>query len=335
MLVYLSYFEELWGPLRLFKYLTVRAGGALLTALLIGFLIAPWLWSKLREFKAAQVFRDKSVVGALADLHAHKKNTPTMGGLLIYIAVTLSTLLWSEPNLYVLGALGVYSVLTLLGFMDDLLKIKQKNSKGVPGRIKLTVQLILSLGLIGSLWLDPSAKEALQALWIPFMKAPLLEATPLPLLVLICFLVIAGSSNAINLTDGVDGLAIGCTITTAMTYAIMAYCAGNFLISNYLQIGYVAGSGELGVLCASLVGASLVFLWYNAHPAEVFMGDTGSLALGGLIGSIAFMTLQPFTLVIVGGVFVAEAMSVILQVGSFKLTGNRIFRMSPLHHHFE
>lgn len=335
MLVYLSYFEELWGPLRLFKYLTVRAGGALLTALLIGFLIAPWLWSKLRQFKAAQVLRDKSVVGALADLHAHKKNTPTMGGLLIYIAVTISTLLWAEPNLYVLGALGVYSVLTLLGFVDDLLKIKQKNSKGVPGRIKLAVQLILSLTLITALWLNPDAKEALQSLWIPFMKEPLIAVTPLPLLVLICFLVIAGSSNAINLTDGVDGLAIGCTITTAMTYAIMAYCAGNFLIANYLQIGHVVGCGELAVLCAGLVGAALVFLWYNAHPAEVFMGDAGSLALGGLIGSIAFMTLQPFTLVIVGGVFVAEAMSVILQVGSFKLTGKRIFRMSPLHHHFE
>jgi phospho-N-acetylmuramoyl-pentapeptide-transferase len=335
MLFYLSTFEFFWGPLRLFKYLSVRAAGALLTAIVLGFWIAPALWKRLRDLKMAQTFRDKATVGALADLHAHKKNTPTMGGLLIYICVGLSTVLWVEFNRYVFGALLVYTVLTLLGFFDDWLKVTKKNSKGVSGRVKLSVQFALAASFLGLLWVDPQTRLAIQDIWVPFMKEPLWALASFPIILVLSFLVLSGSSNAINLTDGVDGLAIGCTIMAAMAYAIMAYCAGNALIADYLHIGHVAGGGELAVVCAGLVGASLVFLWYNAHPAEVFMGDTGSLAIGGLLGAIALMVLQPFTLVIVGGVFVAEALSVILQVGSFKLRGKRIFRMSPLHHHFE
>jgi phospho-N-acetylmuramoyl-pentapeptide-transferase len=335
MLTYLAEFESLFGPLRLFGYISVRAVFAGLTALFLGFIIAPKLFRILAQLKASQVLRNAKEVGDLAKLHAGKANIPTMGGLLIYASVTISVLLWARPNIYVLSALFVYTGLTVIGFLDDYLKIARANSKGLAGKYKLVGQALITAGVLALLLLTPESAAKMREFWVPFYKSPLTLELPLLLLFPFLFIVLAGSSNAINLTDGIDGLAIGCTVTAALAFGVMSYAAGNAIISDYLFISFIPGSGELTVICAALLGGSLVFLWYNAHPAEVFMGDTGSLALGGMIGIIAFMVHQPLTLIIVGGIFVMEAMSVILQVGSFKLRGKRIFRMSPIHHHFE
>jgi phospho-N-acetylmuramoyl-pentapeptide-transferase len=235
----------------------------------------------------------------------------------------------------VVVALFVYTVLTVLGFVDDYLNVTRRNSRGLSSRSKLVVQGLVAFGALALLLSFPSSHYYMSQLWVPFYKEPLMMEMPIWFLFLFFFLIVAGSSNAINLTDGVDGLAIGCTVTVALVYAIMAYVAGHKIIADYLFISFIPGTGELTVVCAAVLGASLAFLWYNSYPASVFMGDTGSLALGGLIGTIAFMVHQPLTLIITGGIFVAEAGSVILQVGSFKLRGRRIFRMSPIHHHFE
>jgi phospho-N-acetylmuramoyl-pentapeptide-transferase len=259
-----------------------------------------------------------------------------MGGLMICVSVVVSSLLWARPNIYVYTALIIYLGLTVIGFLDDYLKVSKANSKGLPGRWKLLGQAILTIIALACLLSIPESATKMRELWVPFYKDVVISEMSLFLLLPFLFLILSGSSNAINLTDGVDGLAIGCTVTVALAYAIMAYVAGNVIISDYLFISYIPGVGELAVVCVALLGASLAFLWYNSHPTEVFMGDTGSLALGGLIGMIAFMVHQPLTLIIVGGIFVMEAGSVILQVGSFKLRGGkRIFRMSPIHHHFE
>ena len=335
MLSYLADLEHLFGPLRLFRYLTLRAAFAGLTGLGIGFLIGPWLFARLRLLRAKQSLRTEDEVGELANLHASKAQTPTMGGLMICMAVTVSAVLWARPNVYVYTALVVYWGLTVIGFLDDYLKISKKNSRGLPGRWKLFGQASLTATALLMLLSFPESADKMRELWVPFYKNVLYSEMPLVALVPFLFLILSGSSNAINLTDGVDGLAIGCTVTVALAYAIMAYAAGNAIIADYLFISFIPGAGELAVVCSALLGASLAFLWYNSHPAEVFMGDTGSLALGGLIGMIAFMVHQPFTLIIVGGIFVMEAMSVILQVGSFKLRQKRIFKMSPIHHHFE
>lgn len=335
MLSYLADYEAYFGPLRLFRYLTLRAAFAGMTGLAIGFILGPWLFAKLRQLRAKQAFRGKDEVGDLADLHASKAHTPTMGGLMICAAVVGSSLLWARPNVYVITALIVYLGLTVIGFLDDYLKVTKKDSGGLPGRWKLVGQGLLTAIALTLLLSVPDSADKMRELWVPFYKDVLITKMPLLLIAPFLFIILAGSSNAINLTDGVDGLAIGCTVTVALAYAIMAYAAGNIIISEYLFISYIPGAGELTVVCAALLGASLAFLWYNSHPAEVFMGDTGSLALGGLIGIIAFMVHQPFTLVIVGGIFVMEAVSVILQVGSYKTRKQRIFRMAPIHHHFE
>ncbi len=335
MLSYLADFEAYFGPLRLFRYLTLRAAFAGMTSLGIGFLVGPWIFAKLRELRAKQSLRSKDEVGALADLHATKAQTPTMGGLMICVSVVVSAVLWARPNVYVYTALLIYVGLTVIGFLDDYLKVSKGNSAGLSGRWKLLGQALLTAAALILLLSFPDSAERMRELWVPFYKDVLISKMPLFVLAPFLFLILAGSSNAINLTDGVDGLAIGCTVTVALAYAIMAYAAGNSIIADYLFISYIPGAGELAVICSALLGASLAFLWYNSHPAEVFMGDTGSLALGGLIGIIAFMVHQPLTLIIVGGIFVMEAMSVILQVGSFKLRKKRIFRMSPIHHHFE
>lgn len=335
MLSYLAELEHLWGPLRLFGFITFRGIFAAATSLLIGFFVGPWLIKKLRKLNFGQVFRGESEVGELAALHEGKKNTPTMGGLLIFASVSISTLLWAEPNVWILVALFVYASLTALGFADDFLKVSRKNSKGVPGRQKLLWQSGIAVVALGILLINPEAGAKMREFWVPFFKEPVWATAPLWFMLPFFFLVLVGSSNAINLTDGVDGLAIGCTISVALVYAIMAYAAGHVVIAEYLFISYVPGTGELAIMCGCLVGAGLAFLWFNSHPAEVFMGDTGSLALGGLIGTIAFMVHQPLTLIIVGGIFVMEAMSVIIQVGSFRMRGKRVFRMAPIHHHFE
>jgi len=335
MLTYLAEFSDVFGPLRLFRFLTFRAVMGAGTAVLVGFVLAPWIFAKLRQLKLAQSLRNKDEVGKLAELHEGKKGTPTMGGLMIFAAVTISTVLWAEPNLYVIAVMLVYAGLTGIGFLDDYLKVSKKNSKGLSGRWKLVGQAILTFIALGLLLSNPDTHLKMSQLWTPFLKEPLMASMPIWLAFIFFFFVMAGSSNAINLTDGVDGLAIGCTVTATLVYGLMAYAAGNVIISDYLLISYVPGAGELAVICAALVGASLVFLWFNCHPATVFMGDTGSLALGGIIGTIAFVIHQPFTLIIVGGIFVAEAVSVILQVGSYKTRGKRVFRMAPMHHHFE
>ena len=350
MLSWLQFWEELWGPFRLFQYISVRALGAGITALILGFWIGPSLILLLKKIGARQAFRDKEEVGKLADLHMNKSHTPTMGGMIIFISVLLSVILWAEPNVYVCTALLTYAILTGVGFADDYLKISQKNSKGIAGKYKLLGQLAAT-GFALYILLGPmsnhlngagvdnlGSSEKMREFWIPFVsyddpsRIPVLSLGVLSVLYLVT---LTGTSNAINLTDGLDGLAIGCTVTVALTYAIMSYASGNFLIADYLKISWVPGTGELAIVCIALLGGSLAFLWYNAHPAEVFMGDTGSLAIGGLIGIIALMIHQPLTLIIVGGIFVMEASSVILQVASFKMRGKRIFLMSPIHHHFE
>lgn len=335
MLYYLSNYAYFSGPLRLFGYLSFRAALGVVISLIIGFYLGPKVIALLRGLKMKQGFRDKAEVGRLADLHASKKDTPTMGGLLIYMSVLPSILLTAKLNAYVLVALIVYTGLTFIGFMDDYLKVTKKNSAGLKSIYKLYAQGALTLISVFILLFNPETHSPMSQLWLPFYKYPLIREMPLIMIVVFFFLVVSGTSNAINLTDGVDGLAIGCVIPVVLVYAVMAYVSGNAMIAHYLSFPYIPGVGELAVVCASVLGGSIVFLWYNAHPAEVFMGDTGSLALGGLIGAIAYMVLQPVTLILVGGVFVMEALSVILQVGSFKLRGKRIFKMAPIHHHFE
>jgi phospho-N-acetylmuramoyl-pentapeptide-transferase len=347
MLTYLQNLEDLFGPLRLFQFISVRAMMAGLTSLFLGFYLGPRLFALLRSLDARQAFRSEEEVGELAGLHKEKASTPTMGGLLIFVSVVLSSLLWADPNVYVVTALAVYALLTVVGFSDDYLKVAKRNSKGLPGKMKLLGQLIavavalyLLIGPVGEMLTgikgNASGSAAkMSQLWVPFYKEVLWQTMPLTAISVLFFFTLCGSSNAINLTDGLDGLAIGCTVTVALAYGLMAYASGNSIISDYLLISMVPGTGELTVVCAALLGGCLAFLWYNAPPAEVFMGDTGSLAIGGLVGIIALMIHQPFTLIIVGGIFVIEAASVILQVASFKMTGNRIFRMAPIHHHFE
>ena len=335
MLSYLADLEAWWGPLRLFHYITFRALLGSATALVLGFVLAPYLLARLRRLKLHQRLRDESEVGSLADLHASKKDTPTMGGLMIFFSVTGAVLLWAKPNVFVLTALGVFAALTLLGFIDDYLKISKRNSKGLSKRQKLVSQTIIAALSLFILATHPASADKVRELWIPFFKDPVIMVMPIPVLFVFLFFVLVGSSNAINLTDGIDGLAIGCTITVALVYAIMAYAAGHGVIAEYLAISFVPGVGELSIICASLVGAGLAFLWYNSHPAEVFMGDTGSLALGGLIGLVAFMVHQPLTLIIVGGIFVIESLSVLIQVFAYKTRKKRVFRMAPIHHHFE
>ena len=344
MLTFLADYEHIWGPLRLLRYLTFRALLGALTATVIGFVIGPWLIAHLRRLKFGQHY-DDSRTGDLAT-RFDKKNTPTMGGLLIFFSVFISSVLWAEPNIWVFVALFVYAALTAVGFRDDYLKAVRKNKDGISSREKMMWQTLVTVVALVALVFHPASSDKIRELWVPFLKEPIFlftGAVGLVALFVMMFFWIVGFSNAINLTDGLDGLAIGCTITVALVYGIMAYAAGNAIIAKYLLISFVPGTGELAVVCSSLVGAGMAFLWYNSHPAEVFMGDTGSLALGGLIGVVAFMVQQPFTLVIVGGVFVVEALSVMIQVGYFKYTkrrsptgeGKRFFRMAPIHHHFQ
>ena len=342
MLSYLADFENYFGPLRLLRFLSLRTLLAAGTATLIGFVLGPWLIHRLKQLKFGQHYDDDRT-GELAQKF-DKKNTPTMGGLLIFASVFLSTFLWARPNVWIVVAMFVYAALTAVGFRDDYLKVVHKNRDGISSREKMGWQTLITIAALLALLWHPTSAGKIRELWVPFLKEPVLMFTGVvgvvALFVMIFFWIV-GFSNAINLTDGLDGLAVGCTITVALVYGLMAYAAGNFRISEYLLISHVPGTGELAVVCGSLVGAGMAFLWYNSYPAEVFMGDTGSLALGGLIGVIAFMVQQPFTLVIVGGVFVWEAVSVIIQVGYFKATkrrygeGRRFFRMAPIHHHFQ
>jgi len=309
-----------------FKYLTFRTIYAMITALLVAFFIGPWVIRKLEGLQARQVIRTDG-----PESHLKKQGTPTMGGVLILAAILLPTLLWADlTNRYIWLALFIITGYGIIGFIDDYKKVVEKNPKGLTPRQKMFWQLLLAGAVAVILYILPGFSEEI---FFPFFKKlhPDLGYFYIPFVAL----VIVGASNAVNLTDGLDGLAIGPVSINAATYMIFAYIAGNFKLATYLQMPYVAGTGELAILCGAMVGAGLGFLWYNSYPAEVFMGDVGSLSLGGGLGTLAVLTKQEILLVIVGGVFVVEALSVIFQVGSYKYRGKRIFRMAPIHHHFE
>jgi phospho-N-acetylmuramoyl-pentapeptide-transferase len=269
-------------------------------------------------------------------LHRKKEGTPTMGGLLIIGTVTVSTLLWAVPlNPFVLLTLSTFIVMGVIGFEDDYAKLKGKSAKGLTARGKLGLQTAWAALVVIVLMLMPETRNHVRQLMAPFVKGPVILDMGIVAAYLFVTLVLVGATNAVNLTDGLDGLAIGCSASVAVCYLVMAYVAGHFKFAEYLHVTYVPGSGELAVFCGCLLGGCLGFLWYNCHPAQVFMGDTGSLALGGAIAMVAILIKQELALIIVGGVFVMEAMSVILQVASFKLRGKRIFAITPIHHHFE
>jgi phospho-N-acetylmuramoyl-pentapeptide-transferase len=327
MLYHLLYpLHEFIPAFNVFRYITFRVAAAIVTALLLSWLLGPWFIRRLRALSVGQNIRD---VGPQA--HQVKAGTPTMGGVLILFACLGATLLWGNlTNPYVWMVVLVTAAFGGIGFLDDYIKVRKRRSLGLTARAKMGLQ-ILAGGLMGlALWLLPGFNSELT---FPFLKRLVLDLGIfyIPFVVI----VLVGASNAVNLTDGLDGLAIGTTSVAAATYAVFTYVAGNRVIAGYLQIAHVPGLGEVAVFCGALVGAGLGFLWYNAHPAEVFMGDVGSLALGAGIGSVAVLAKQEILLVLVGGVFVLEALSVIIQVASFKLRGKRVFRMAPLHHHFE
>ena len=333
--------EDRLSALRLFKYITVRSAGAALTALVISWWLGPRVIAWLKRVKFGQDYSDKAeVAGGMTARVLSKKGTPTMGGILIILALNLTTILWAQLNTLVLLSLLSVVVLTALGFYDDYAKIIQQSGGGAKSKVKLLIQTILAVFIGLYLWLLPSTSKLVTEIMVPFYKHPVLTGAGLAGLVL-TVLTIVGSSNAVNLTDGLDGLAVGCTLFVSFVFLILTYLAGNFRSASYLNIPYVEGAGELTVFCAAIIGAGLGFLWFNCHPAQVFMGDTGSLPLGGALGIIAVLIHQPFVLVIAGGVFVMEAGSVLLQTGWFRFTrkrygtGRRIFLMAPLHHHFE
>jgi phospho-N-acetylmuramoyl-pentapeptide-transferase len=327
--------------LRLFRYITVRSAGAALTALVISLWLGPLVIAWLKRLKFGQDYDDKAQ--STSDMKARllsKKGTPTMGGILIVLALNATTLLWAQWNTLVELTLLSVVVLAGLGFYDDYAKIIQQSGGGAKARVKLWVQVALGLFIGAYLWLQPSTTKLITDLMVPFYKHPILTGAG-GLGMVLTLLTVVGSSNAVNLTDGLDGLAIGCTLIVSFVFLVLTYVASNAKTAAYLQIPHVSGAGELTVFCAAMIGAGLGFLWFNCHPAQMFMGDTGSLPLGGALGIIAVLIHQPLVLVIAGGVFVMEAASVILQVGWFRYTrirtgtGRRIFLMAPLHHHFE
>jgi phospho-N-acetylmuramoyl-pentapeptide-transferase len=326
--------------LNVFSYITFRAICAGLTAFILSIAFGNIVIRKLISLKFGQPIRTAAEVHKLHELHGAKKGTPTMGGVLLIGSVVISTILWAKPtNPFVWLVLFSTIFLGGIGFYDDWLKVSKKSSDGISSRLKFVLQCVLA-GIFTIFFVtNPKLWATAQQLFIPFLKEPLLFGMG-AFTFIFYLLVIVGTSNAVNLTDGLDGLAAGCTATVAATYAVLVYVAGNIKTATYLQVPFVSYSsettvGELSILCVALLGACLGFLWWNAHPARVFMGDTGSLAIGGMLGAVAICCKQELLLVIVGGVFVMEAMSVILQVASFKTTGRRIFKMSPIHHHFE
>ena len=333
--------EDTLSFLRLFSYVTVRTAGAAITALALSLWLGPRVIAWLKRLKFGQQYKDKAEEAGAAR-GGTKAGTPSMGGILIVTVMDFTALLWAQWN--TLLALTLLSVIVLmgLGFYDDYAKITRQNNRGAASHVKLWVQSILAIFIAIYLASVPHFSELVSDVMVPFLKYPVLTGA-LGLFVgfALTVLTIVGSSNAVNLTDGLDGLAIGCTLTVSFVFLVLTYLAGHVELARYLQIPHVRGAEELTVFCASMMGAGLGFLWYNCHPARMFMGDTGSLALGGALGIIAVLIHQPLMLVIAGGVFVAEALSVMLQTGYFKYTkrrhgaGRRIFLMAPLHHHFE
>jgi phospho-N-acetylmuramoyl-pentapeptide-transferase len=318
-----------FSAFNVFRYITFRSAMAALSALLLSFALGPGLIRRLRQLQIGQEIREEG-----PKQHQTKRGTPTMGGLLIIAAVVLPTLLWADlRNGFVWIAVASMLLFGAIGFADDYLKVARKRNLGLSARRKFSMQVLVGILLGALLVLLASRGSFTTRLSFPFFKWILPDLSWG--YVLFAALVLAGSANAVNLTDGLDGLAIGSVLVVSSAFTVLAYAAGHAIVADYLGIPNVKGTGELTVFCGSLVGASLGFLWFNCHPAEVFMGDVGSMALGGALGTTALLIKQEFLLVIAGGLFVVEAMSVILQVASFKLRGVRIFRMSPLHHHFE
>jgi len=323
------------------QYISFRAVAAAVTAFLLCILLGDWVIRRLISLKVGQPIRTAEEVHKLFELHGKKAGTPTMGGVLIHGAVICSTLIWARTDNSAVWLL-VFTIIAcgLLGFWDDWLKVRKKNSGGISERAKLLGQFAVAAVVACFFLTNPATEVQARALYVPFYKAPVIENLGWWSVVFFA-LVIVGTSNAVNLTDGLDGLAAGCTATSALAYSVIAYAAGNVKIAQYLQIPYYPFAGELSIVCLALAGASIGFLWFNAHPARVFMGDTGSLAIGGLLGVVAICCKQELLLVLVGGVFVIEATSVLIQRIVFKVTkrfygeGRRVFRMSPIHHHFE
>src|SRR5512139_2136248 len=327
MIYHLLYpLHTLFSIFNVFRYITFRTIYAILTALLISFIIGPWLIDKLKDFQIRQVIRED-----VPSRHLVKNGTPTMGGSLILAGILIPTLCWADlTNVYIWIVLLTTLGFGVLGFLDDYKKIRDKNGLGIKARYKFPIQLVMSF--IAS-WVLFNAVNHDSRLIFPFFKRVMPDLGNW--YILFSMLVIVGSANAVNLTDGLDGLAIGPVLIASATFMLFCYLAGNFRFATYLQIPFVKGSGELTILCGALVGSGLGFLWFNTYPAQVFMGDVGSLSLGAALGTIAVVTKQEFLLVIVGGIFVIEALSVIIQVISFQVRKKRVFRMAPIHHHFE
>jgi len=331
-------------PFNVFRYITFRTAYASLTALFLCLVFGPWLIRRLKEFQVGQYIREEG-----PSSHRAKAGTPTMGGVLISIAVVIPTILWADlRNAFVWLALFGFMSFGLIGFLDDYFKIVRRRSLGLTGRTKLALQFLTSFIVAAALVLMSADGSYSTALIVPFFKnlrpdlvlhsltvnPYLWPLAALPFLIFVS-LVIVGSSNSVNLTDGLDGLAIGCMVVAGGALTVLTYVTSHARFADYLDIEKLPAVGELTIFCGALVGASLGFLWYNAHPAQIFMGDVGSLSLGGGLATVAVIVKQEILLFFIGGVFVLEALSVLLQVGSFKLTGKRIFKMAPLHHHFE
>jgi len=323
--------REFFFGFNVFKYITFRTAGATITAFILSALLGKSVIRILKKLKVGELVRKTKDVRSLYAHHKDKEGTPTMGGVLILIVVFISVLLWADlKNKYIWICLFSTCWLGIVGFIDDYIKLTDKSSRGLSAAVKLTGQLILGLIIGFILYADPNIGDRLD---IPFFKNLIVHLGAF--YVFFCALVIMSTSNAVNLTDGLDGLAIGCVSIVALTYAGISYLTGHFTFSEYLQIIFIPNTGELAVFCAAIFGAGLGFLWYNCHPADVFMGDTGALALGGALGTVAILIKKELLLVIVGGIFVAEAVSVLIQVFSFRMRGKRVFLMAPLHHHFQ
>ncbi len=328
LLALAEYLSQYYSAFNVFSYLTMRAILGILTALSIALLVGPMMIKKLSVRQIGQTIRDDG-----PESHFSKAGTPTMGGALILVAIAVSTLLWGDlSNRYVWVVLIVTLLFGVVGWIDDYKKIVHKDTRGLIARYKYFWQSVIGFGAAVYLYMSAQSVQETQLL-IPFMKDVFIDLGPF--YILLTYLVIVGSSNAVNLTDGLDGLAIMPTVMVAGAFGIFAYLTGHYNFAEYLGIPYIHGVGEIVVICAAFVGAGLGFLWFNTYPAQVFMGDVGALALGAGLGIIAVVVRQEIVLFIMGGVFVMETVSVILQVASYKLTGRRIFRMAPIHHHFE
>jgi phospho-N-acetylmuramoyl-pentapeptide-transferase len=333
-----------FSPFRIFRYLTFRTAFASLTALFMGLIVGPAVIRQLREFQIAQYIREEG-----PKAHAKKAGTPTMGGVLIVIAIVIPTILWADlSNKYVWLAVFATMAFGAIGFADDYLKVIHRRNLGLTGRSKLLLQILTAVLIAVMLVALEAHGEYSTRLMVPFFKRQQPDLVVRPMLtepylwvfafvpfIVFVVVVLVGSTNAVNLTDGLDGLAIGCTVIAAGALTVLTYVSGHAVFAGYLELQRMPQVAELSIFCGAMVGSSIGFLWYNAHPAEVFMGDVGSLALGGAIGTVAVAIKQELLLPFIGGIFVIEALSVILQVGSFKLRGKRIFKMAPLHHHFE